>query len=71
MQNKGAINLFAILLGLACIFLFVFYVGVTRGVEADAKAYASSYAQMAACKTSSKGFCSRRCKQKKKLTWIQ
>jgi SecD/SecF fusion protein len=55
MQNKGAINLFAILLGLACIF-YLSFTWVTRGVEADAKAYASSYAQTAAIKQAAKDF---------------
>ncbi|HEY1038157.1 MAG TPA: hypothetical protein VGF30_02055, partial [Bacteroidia bacterium] len=41
MQNKGAINLFAILLGLACIF-YLSFTWITRGVEADADAYATS-----------------------------
>jgi SecD/SecF fusion protein len=43
MQNKGAINLFAILLGLACIF-YLSFTWVTRGVEADAAEYAVSMA---------------------------
>ncbi len=55
MQNKGAINLFAILLGLACIF-YLSFTWVTRGVEADAKAYASSYAQTAVVKQAAKDF---------------
>src|ERR1700752_941195 len=39
MQNKGAIKIFAILLGLACIF-YLSFTWVTRGVENDAKEYA-------------------------------
>jgi len=45
MQNKGAINLFAILLGLACIF-YLSFTWVTRGVETDAKAFADSYVKL-------------------------
>lgn len=55
MQNKGAINLFAILLGLACIF-YLSFTWVTRGVEADAKSYAASYAQTAAVKQAAKEY---------------
>lgn len=43
MQNKGAIKVFAILLGLACIF-YLSFTWVTRGVEEDALAYAESVA---------------------------
>lgn len=41
MQNKGAIKIFAILLGLACIF-YLSFTWVTRGVEQDALAYAEA-----------------------------
>src|ERR1700741_1620155 len=39
MQNKGAIKVFAIILGLACIF-YLSFTWITRSVEADALAYA-------------------------------
>jgi SecD/SecF fusion protein len=39
MQNKGAIKIFAIILGLACIF-YLSFTWITRSVEADAAAYA-------------------------------
>lgn len=39
MQNKGAIKIFAILLGLACIF-YLSFTWVTRGVESDALQFA-------------------------------
>ncbi len=39
MQNKGAIKIFAIILGLACIF-YLSFTWITRSVEADAVAYA-------------------------------
>lgn len=42
MQNKGAISVFAILLGLACIF-YLSFTWVTRGVEADALAFGDNY----------------------------
>lgn len=43
MQNKGAIKVFAILLGLACIF-YLSFTWVTRGVEQEALAYAEGLA---------------------------
>lgn len=43
MQNKGAIKVFAILLGLACIF-YLSFTWITRGVEQDAVSYAESVA---------------------------
>ena len=46
MQNKGAIKVFAILLGLACIF-YLSFTWVTRGVEKDAFDYAESIATSA------------------------
>jgi SecD/SecF fusion protein len=58
MQNKGAIKIFAILLGLACIF-YLSFTYITRGVEADALAYAEGIVTspkiMAAVKDSAKG----------------
>lgn len=42
MQNKGAIKIFALLLGLACIF-YLSFTWVTRGVESDAAEYAKNY----------------------------
>lgn len=44
MQNKGAIKIFAILLGLACIF-YLSFTWVTQGVENDAKEYAEALAK--------------------------
>lgn len=41
MQNKGAIKIFAILLGLACIF-YLSFTWKTQSVESDAKEYAES-----------------------------
>jgi SecD/SecF fusion protein len=41
MQNKGAIKIFAILLGLACIF-YLSFTWVTRSVEDDAREYAEN-----------------------------
>ena len=43
MQNKGAIKIFAIILGLACIF-YLSFTWITRSVEADAMAYADAVA---------------------------
>lgn len=43
MQNKGAIKIFAILLGLACIF-YLSFSWITKSVEADALAYAEGVA---------------------------
>ncbi|HWY09732.1 MAG TPA: protein translocase subunit SecDF [Bacteroidia bacterium] len=58
MQNKGAIKIFAILLGLACIF-YLSFTWVTRSVEADALAYAegivTSPKNVAAAKEFAKG----------------
>jgi SecD/SecF fusion protein len=42
MQNKGAIKLFAILLGLTCIY-YLSFTWVTRSVEKDADEYAAEY----------------------------
>ena len=41
MQNKGAIKIFAILLGLACVF-YLSFTWVTQGVEGDAKEFAEN-----------------------------
>lgn len=49
MQNKGAVKLFAILLGLACIF-YLSFTWITKGVEEDAKAYAETAASSAKTK---------------------
>lgn len=49
MQNKGAVKLFAILLGLACIF-YLSFTWITKGVEEDAKAYAENAASSAKTK---------------------
>jgi SecD/SecF fusion protein len=57
MQNKGAINLFAILLGLACIF-YLSFTWVTRGVESDAKAFADSYVKLLPVQKAAKEFAS-------------
>jgi SecD/SecF fusion protein len=46
MQNKGAIKIFAILLGLACIF-YLSFTWVTRGVETDAQEHAENVANSA------------------------
>jgi SecD/SecF fusion protein len=50
MQNKGAIKIFAILLGLACIF-YLSFTWVTKSVESDAAEYASNMANSAKYKT--------------------
>jgi SecD/SecF fusion protein len=55
MQNKGAINLFAILLGLACIF-YLSFTWVTRSVEADADAYGVSMAGKATVTQAAKDY---------------
>lgn len=55
MQNKGAIKIFAILLGLACIF-YLSFTWVTRGVEGDALAYADNMANSAKYKMAAKEF---------------
>ena len=58
MQNKGAIKIFAILLGLACIF-YLSFTWITRSVETEAKAYAegvvTSPRMVAAAKEFAKG----------------
>jgi SecD/SecF fusion protein len=55
MQNKGAIKIFAILLGLACIF-YLSFTWVTRGVEKDADEYAESLANSARYASKDKDF---------------
>jgi len=55
MQNKGAVKLFAILLGLSCIF-YLSFTWVTNGVESDAKAYAENIAESAKTKLAAKEF---------------
>ena len=46
MQNKGAVKLFAILLGLACIF-YLSFTWITKGVEKDAEEYAKNVIESA------------------------
>lgn len=46
MQNKGAIRLFAVLMGLACLFYLSFSI-ITRNIEKDAKQAASNYVSRA------------------------
>jgi SecD/SecF fusion protein len=46
MQNKGAVKLFAILLGLACIF-YLSFTWITKGVEKDAEEYAKNIIESA------------------------
>jgi len=55
MQNKGAIKIFAILLGLACIF-YLSFTWVTQGVESDAKAYAENSVNSFKVKAAAKDF---------------
>lgn len=55
MQNKGAIKIFAILLGLACIF-YLSFTWVTRGVESDAMAYAENFAASAKVQAAAKEY---------------
>jgi len=55
MQNKGAIKIFAILLTLACIF-FLSFSWITRGVEAEAIAYAETYIGSVKVKSAAKDF---------------
>ncbi|MBA3679935.1 MAG: protein translocase subunit SecDF [Bacteroidetes bacterium] len=55
MQNKGAVKLFAILLGLACIF-YLSFTWVTKGVEEDAKEYAENLASSAKTKMAAKEY---------------
>lgn len=55
MQNKGAIKIFAILLGLACIF-YLSFTWVTRGVENEALEYAESISSSPAVTSAAKKF---------------
>jgi SecD/SecF fusion protein len=55
MQNKGAIKIFAILLGLACIF-YLSFTWVTQGVESDAKEYSENAVKSAKVKAAAKDF---------------
>ncbi len=55
MQNKGAVKLFAVLLGLACIF-YLSFTWITNGVEGDAKAYAENVATSAKTKMAAKEY---------------
>lgn len=55
MQNKGAIKIFAILLGLACIF-YLSFTWVTRGVENDAAEYAEGITSSASVQSEAKKY---------------
>lgn len=55
MQNKGAIKIFAILLGLACIF-YLSFTWVTKGVEGDAAEYAENLVNSSKVKAAAKDF---------------
>ena len=55
MQNKGAIKIFAILLGLACIF-YLSFTWITRSVEKDAELYADGIATSPKMAASAKQF---------------
>ncbi len=55
MQNKGAIKIFAILLGLACVF-YLSFTWVTQGVESDAKSYAENAVNSAKYKQAAKEY---------------
>lgn len=55
MQNKGAVKLFAVLLGLACIF-YLSFTWITNGVEGDAKAYAENVVTSAKTKMAAKDY---------------
>ncbi|MEI8137662.1 MAG: protein translocase subunit SecD, partial [Bacteroidota bacterium] len=55
MQNKGAVKLFAVLLGLACIF-YLSFTWITNGVEGDAKAYAENISNSAKTKMAAKEY---------------
>lgn len=55
MQNKGAVKLFAVLLGLACIF-YLSFTWITNGVEGDAKAYAENISNSAKTKMTAKEY---------------
>ena len=55
MQNKGAVKLFAVLLGLACIF-YLSFTWITNGVEGDAAAYAENISNSAKTKIAAKEY---------------
>lgn len=55
MQNKGAIKIFAILLGLACIF-YLSFTWVTTGVENDAREYADGVVNSARSQAAAKAY---------------
>ncbi len=55
MQNKGAIKIFAILLGLACVF-YLSFTWVTQGVEGDAKEFAENAVNSAKVKAVAKEY---------------
>jgi SecD/SecF fusion protein len=55
MQNKGAIKIFALLLGLACIF-YLSFTWVTRGVENDAVEYAENAVNSAKVKKAAQDY---------------
>jgi len=55
MQNKGAVKIFAILLGLACIF-YLSFTWVTIGVENDAKEYAENIVSLEKTKAAAKTY---------------
>ena len=55
MQNKGAIKIFALLLGLACIF-YLSFTWVTNSVESEAKEYAENVANSARTRKAAKEY---------------
>ncbi|MBA2612801.1 MAG: protein translocase subunit SecDF [Bacteroidetes bacterium] len=55
MQNKGAVKLFAVLLGLACIF-YLSFTWITNGVEKDAEEYANNIIESAKVKMAAKEY---------------
>jgi SecD/SecF fusion protein len=55
MQNKGAIKIFAILLGLACIF-YLSFTWVTQGVESDARNHAENLIKSAKVQIAAKEY---------------
>lgn len=55
MQNKGLVKIFALLLGLACIF-YLSFTWVTRGVESDAAAYAENMGNSLKVKNAAKEY---------------
>lgn len=55
MQNKSLVKIFAVLLGLACIF-YLSFTWVTRGVESDAAAYAENIGNSLKVKNAAKEY---------------